>query len=118
MTSLRTLQVFGLIALAAGIVLSVVSHRAPSRGWVGILLLLLAGSAWALIETSDNSRPSNLPMFLSFLFLAPIATVYSFRARRVAPDRMTATAAFAGSFVIGAALLFMVAGMVYSLVMI
>ena len=85
------------------------------RGWVGIVLLLAAGLAWAFIETGESSRPSNLPMFLTFLLLAPVAVVYSFRARRVAPDRRTALAAFVGSFIVAAFLLFMVTGIFYSL---
>jgi len=39
-------------------------------------------------------------MFVTFLFIAPIAVVYSIRARKVAPDRVAALAAFAGSFVV------------------
>ena len=54
-------------------------------------------------------------MFLSFLVIAPIAVVYAFRARRAAPDRTMALAGFVGSFIVGAFLLFMLAGIVYSL---
>jgi hypothetical protein len=53
-------------------------------------------------------------MFTAFLFIAPIAVVYSFRARRAAPDRTVALAAFVGSFLVAAFLLFMLAGLVYS----
>ncbi len=116
MTSLRTLQVLGLGAVGAGAALSVITRRAPMRGWVGVVLLLVATLAWALIESGESSRPSSLPMFLAFLLLAPVAVVYSFRARRAAPDRLAATAAFVGSFIVAAFLLFMVAGIVYSLV--
>jgi|GEM_PF-5508234 hypothetical protein len=85
------------------------------RGWVGVVLLLIAALAWSLIEGGESSRPSSLPPFLAFLLIAPIAIVYSFRARRVAPDRVAALAAFAGSFIIAAFLLFMMAGILYSL---
>jgi hypothetical membrane protein len=85
------------------------------RGWIGVVLLLIASGALALIESGESSQPSNLPMFVTFLFIAPIAIVYSFRARRVAPDRVASLAAFAGSFVVSAFLLFTVAGIVYSL---
>jgi hypothetical protein len=115
MTSLRALQVFGLAALAVGIVIAFFAHRAPMRGWIAIVLLLVASGAWALIESGEDSRPSSLPMFLTFLFVAPIAVVYSLRANRHAPDRVTALAAFAGSFLVAAFLLLMVPGMVYSL---
>jgi hypothetical protein len=54
-------------------------------------------------------------MFVTFLFIAPIAVVYSIRARKAAPDRVAALAAFAGSFVVSGFLLFMVAGILYSL---
>ena len=115
MTSLRTLQVLGLAAVSVGVALSFVSRRAPLRGWVGVVLLLVAALAWAFIDSGESSRPSSLPMFLVFLLLTPIAVVYSFRARRSAPDRVAAMAAFVGSFVVAAFLLFMVAGIVYSL---
>jgi len=115
MTSLRALQAFGLAALAAGVVVSFFTHRAPMRGWIGVVLLLIASASWALIESGESSRPSNLSMFLTFLLVAPVAVVYSFRARRVAPDRVLALAAFIGSFVVAAFLLFMLAGIVYSL---
>src|SRR5438309_919757 len=102
MTSLRALQVFGLAALAAGVVVAFFTNRAPMRGWIGVVLLLVASGSWALIESRESSRPSSLPMFLTFLLVAPVAVVYSFRARRVAPDRVVALAAFVGSFVVAA----------------
>jgi hypothetical membrane protein len=86
------------------------------RGWVGVVLLLVASLAWALVEAGESSRPSSFPMFLTFLLVAPVSVVYSFRARRVAPDRVVALAAFAGSLVVAAFLLFMVVGLVYSLI--
>jgi hypothetical protein len=115
MTSLRALQVFGLAALAAGVLVALFVHRAPKRGWVGVVLLLVASGAWALIESGESSRPSSLPMFIAFLFVAPVAVVYSFRARKAAPDRVVALAAFIGAFIVSAFLLFMIAGIVYSL---
>jgi hypothetical membrane protein len=115
MTSLRTLDVFGLAALAVGVVLAVCSHRMPKRGWVGVILLVAASLAWALIDVGDSSQPSRLPMFMAFLLIAPVAVVYSVRARRSAPDRVPALAAFVGSFVVAAFLLLMVGGIIYSL---
>lgn len=85
------------------------------RGWIGVVLLVVASASWALIESGDSSRPSSLPMFFTFLMVAPVAIVYSFRARRAAPDRVVALAAFVGSFVVAAFLLFILAGLVYSL---
>ena len=116
MTPLRTMQIFGLLALALGSAVSVVSRRVPARGWVAVVLLLVAAGAWACIDSGEISRPSSLPMFITFLLLAPIAITYSFRARRAAPDRVAATAAFVGAFLVAAFLLFMLAGIVYSLV--
>jgi drug/metabolite transporter (DMT)-like permease len=115
MTSLRTLDMFGLAALAVGVVLAILSHRVPKRGWIGVVLLIVASLAWAFIDAGDSAQPSRLPMFLAFLLVAPVAVVYSFRARRSAPDRVPALAAFVGSFVVAAFLLFMVGGIVYSL---
>jgi hypothetical protein len=48
-----------------------------------------------------------------FTFFAPVAVIYAFRSRKVAPDRLFATAAFIGSFLIAAALLFMLFGSAY-----
>ena len=107
---------FGLAALAVGVAVAFLSRRAPVRGWIGVALLFVASLAWALIDSGEGSQPSSLPMFLTFLLVAPVAVVYSFRARRAAPDRILALAAFAGSFVVAVFLLFMVAGIVYSLI--
>jgi len=96
MTSLRTLQMLDFAALAVGVVLAILSHRFPKRGWIGVLLLLAACLACALINVGDSSQPTHLWMVVAFLVIAPIAVVYSFRARRVAPDRVPALAAFAG----------------------
>jgi hypothetical protein len=117
MVSPRAFPIFGLVALAVGIIVAVFLRRVPKRGWVGIALVLVSAVAWAFIESGESSRPSSLPMFLMFLFIAPVAVVYAFRARRAAPDRVAALAAFVGSFIVGAFLLFMLAGIVYSLFM-
>jgi hypothetical membrane protein len=84
-------------------------------GRAGVLLLLVASVAFVLIEPKEDSRPSHLSMFVAFLFLAPVAVVYSFRARRRAPDRLLALAAFAGSFVVASLWLFMLVGIVGSI---
>ena len=114
MTSLRAIQVFGFAALAGGIIVAFLIRRVPMRGWAGVVLLMIASGAWALIDQRDDSQPSSLPMFIAFLFVSPIAIVYSFRARRLAPDRVIARAAFAGSFLVAAFLLFMTAGIAFS----
>lgn len=85
------------------------------RGWIGVVLLVIASASWALIQSGESSRPPSLAMFVTFLLVGPVAVVYAFRARRVAPDRIFALAAFGGSFVVAAFLLFMLAGIVYSL---
>ena len=115
MSAIREMHVFGLVALGAGFLVASFSRRAPMRGWVGVALLLVASLAWAFIDSGEDPEISSLPMFLTFLFTSPISIVYSFRARRVAPDRLTALAAFAGSFVVSTFLLFMVAGILYLL---
>ena len=114
MTFLRAMQMFGLASLAIGIVCASFTHRLPKRGWLGVTLLLVSALAWALIDRDGGLLTSSLPMFTAFLFIAPIAVVYSVRARRAAPDRTVALAAFAGSFLVAAFLLFMLAGLVYS----
>jgi hypothetical membrane protein len=114
MTSLRAMQMFGLASLAIGIVCASFTHRLPKHGWLGVTLLLVSALAWALIDRDGGSLTSSLPMFTAFLFIAPIAVVYSFRVRRAAPDRTVALAAFVGSFLVAAFLLFMLAGLVYS----
>jgi hypothetical protein len=109
------LQIAGLAALSAGIVVAFLMGRVPKRGWVGVMLLLVASGAWSLIDSAESSRPSSLSMFVTFLFVAPVAIVYSFLARRSAPDRIVALAAFIGACVVLAFLLFMMAGLIYSL---
>ena len=84
------------------------------RGWLGILLLLIASVALVFIDPKEDSRPAHLSMFATFLLVGPVAVVYSFRARKRAPDRIVALAAFAGSFILAAFWLFMVVGIVGS----
>jgi hypothetical protein len=108
-TAFALLNVTG---LAVGIAIAFFAHRFPSRGWVGIVLLLSAALALMLIDAGDSSRPSSLPMAMSFLIIAPVAVVYSFHSRRRAPDRLLALGAFVGGFIIGGFYLFMLAGLV------
>jgi hypothetical membrane protein len=115
MTSLRILDICSLAALSVGMAFAILSYRVPKRGWIGVVLLVVASVAWALIDARDSSQPSRTPMLYAFLIFAPVSVVYSFRARRLAPDRLPALAAFVGSFVVAAFLLFMVCGIVYSL---
>ena len=90
-------------------------HRAPMRGWIGILLLLVASVAFILIDLKEDSRLTpHWFMFITFLLVSPIAVVYSFRARRRAPDPLVALGAFSGSFVVAAFWLFLVVGIVGS----
>ena len=110
MPSLRAFQVCGFVALAVGLIVSIISSRAPKRGWVGIVLLLVSALAWTLIETGESS--TNLSMIAAFMLISPVAIVYSFRSRRLAPDRAVAKAAFAGSFLVLAFLLYMIAGII------
>ena len=101
------------VAMCAGVWGAFFTPKVPSRGWVGVVLLLLAALAWMLIDTGENSQSSSLPMTALFEFIAPIAIVYSFRSRRHAPDRLLALAAFVGSFIVGGFFLFMLAGLVF-----
>ncbi len=70
---------------------------APHRHAIGIVLLVVAAFAWALIEAGGTSSSSNLPVFLAFLLIAPVAVAYSFKARRVAPSHLTARQHWLGS---------------------
>ena len=118
MTSdLPTIQFCGLAAVAFGITTGFLFRRAPKRGWVGVLLLLVASLAWSRIDSGETAEPSSLGMTVTFLALSPIAVIYSFRARRNAPDKLFASAAFIGSFVVGAFLLFMIAGIAASFIL-
>jgi cytochrome bd-type quinol oxidase subunit 2 len=110
---LQTYVIFGFVSLALGIILAFCLWRAPSRGWVGVALVLAASLCFALSDTGDSTREKSLPLMLMFFVLAPVAVVYSFRARRVAKDRIWANAAFVGSFVVGIMLLFCLAGLIY-----
>ncbi|MEI9865781.1 MAG: hypothetical protein WDN00_14750 [Limisphaerales bacterium] len=75
-------------------------------------LVALAGSVGMdVIDAGDSSHPSRLPMAILFGLIAPVAIVYSFRSRRHAPDKLTALAAFVGSFIIAGFFLFMLAGL-------
>jgi hypothetical membrane protein len=112
MDSFRTEQVVAAIAFSIGCGGTFVTSRAPKRGWVGVVLLVVASLAWALIE-ADPMRES-FSMLVVFLIMAPIAVVYSFKARRSAPDKTLATAGFVGSFIVGLFLLFMVSGLIFS----
>jgi VanZ family protein len=118
MVPLRALPVLALIAFVLGVIVAAFSHRAPIRGWAAITLLIVAALFWALIDSGDTSRPSSLSLLLSFMIIAPVAVTYSFRARRSAPDRAFALAAFVGAFILGALLVFMLCGIVYALFLI
>src|SRR5947209_1791390 len=107
MTDLQESQVFGSGALLAGIVVSFFLRRISIRGWIAVVLLMVTCAAWALIDSADSPSPSRLPMFVTFLFSAPISIYYALRARH-ASDRVFARAAFAGSLLVLVFLLFMV----------
>jgi hypothetical protein len=96
-----------------GVAVSIFAHKVPKRGWVGLLLVLFSGLFRGLTEPSDNSAPERLWTLSCFTFFAPIAVIYAFRSRKVAPDRLLANAAFVGSFLVSAALLFMLFGSIY-----
>ncbi len=115
MDSFQTVMVCSLATLVAGVVVACFTHRAPKRGWVGVILLLVAAGAVTLSEPGDSAHPSNLPMFLVFLFVAPVAVVYAFRARKTAPDRRIALAAFAGACFISVFLLWMTVALVFAM---
>jgi hypothetical protein len=86
------------------------------RGWVAALLLIVSALFWSVSEPDDNSADTRAWTLPCFMFTAPIALIYSFRARKLAPDRLLARAAFFASFVVGAALLFMLCGLIYALI--
>jgi hypothetical protein len=115
MISFRIFQVSGLAALAAGLVIAFCVRRLPVRGWVGVLLLLSASISFVLIDSEGPPNLAHLAMLLIFLFIAPIAVVYAFRVRRRAPDRVVATAAFVGSFLVAPLWLFFAASFIASL---
>lgn len=105
-----TFTIWSSAATIVGICTVPFARKVPSYGWVAITLLLLSALAFILIESGAGL--SSLPMSMLFLFIAPTAVVYSFRARRHAPDRLTALAAFVGGFIIGGLFLFTLAGLV------
>jgi len=114
-TALHKLQIYGLTAFSIGLFAAICLRRAPARGWVAIILQLVAAGAWSLIESTDNSRDPSIIMLMIFMGIAPIAIVYSWRARKTAPDRLTALAALVGSFLLSAFLLLMLGGIIYTI---
>ena len=106
-----TFAYLSIAAFAVGVCIAFFARKISSRGWVAIILLLSAALVWMLIDGGDSSRASSLPMSLSFWIITPFAVVYSFRARRHAPDRLPALAAFVGGFIIGGFYLFTLAGL-------
>jgi|ERR1035437_628198 hypothetical protein len=113
MDSLTLFPLLSFAALVVGVSIAFFARRFPSHGWLAIILLLSAALAWMRIDAGETSRPSSLLMSMLFWITAPVAVVYSFRARRHAPDRLPALAAFVGSFIIGGFFLFMFAGLVF-----
>lgn len=99
----------------AGTVAGTLVRRVPLRGWMAALLLILSALFWAVSEPSESAADTRTWTLPCFMFTAPIAVIYSFRARKLAPDRLLTRAVFFGSFVLGAALLFMLCGLVYAL---
>ena len=96
-------------SLVAGISAACFVHRLPSRGWVGIVLVLAAVFGLTMGGSGDYFFSTLMAMLFSFM--APIAPVYSFRARRRAPDRLAALAAFVGGIIIsGFILILLVVG--------
>ena len=85
------------------------------RGWIAAVLLIFSALLWAAREPGDNAADTRGWTLHCFMFTAPIAVIYSFRALKLAPDRLLARAAFFGSFLIAAALLFMLCGLIYAL---
>ena len=85
----------------------------PSRGWIAVLMLLLVTLALILIDAGDSSSPSRLSMSLVFCLCSPFAVVYSFRARRHAPDKLAGLAAFVGAFIVGIFFLLMLGTAAY-----
>jgi hypothetical protein len=113
MSNLKTMSLFATGAFGAGLAVALFARRLPLRGWVGVVLLMLAALFFSLTETGDDSGASGLAMMYCFFFLAPVAVMYSFRARR-APDRLLARSGFIGSFIVGAFLLWMLLGVAYA----
>jgi hypothetical protein len=102
----------------SGIIVGVFVRKVPMRGWIAISLLILSALFWTLGEPNDNSTHERVWLLHCFIFTAPIAVIYSFRAHILAPDRLLARAAFFASFVIALAFLFMLCGIIYGPVLI
>jgi hypothetical protein len=96
-----------------GVIASIFIRGVPMRGWIALSLLILSGLFWALSEPSDSLARERLWTLPCFMFFAPVAVIYSFRARKSAPDQLLARSAFVGAILIGVALIFMLCGMAY-----
>ena len=110
--------VLGPIFCVAGVLAGVFLRGVPMRGWIALALLLLSALIWTFSEPRDSSASERTWLLPCFTFIAPLAVIYSFRARKHAPDRMLSRTAFIASFVIAAAFLFMLAGMIYGLALV
>jgi uncharacterized membrane protein len=106
-----------LAAYAVGVVAAALVRHLPARGWVAIILLLPPAFAFSQIDPRDALRPSNYPFFILFMFSSPVAVAYAFRARKFAPDRGPARAAFVGALIIGSCSLYTLAGVIYAIVL-
>jgi hypothetical protein len=113
MANSYAILVMTFVPFVVGVTVSIFVHRVPRHGWVGLLLLLLSGLFWALSEPGNSSTPERLWTLPAFTFIAPVAVIYAFRSRKVATDRLFVTAAFIGSFLIAAVLLFMLFAWAY-----
>jgi uncharacterized membrane protein len=113
MDSLTAFTIWSFAASIIGVFIAFFVRRLPSHGWVAILLLLTATLAWMRIDSGESSHPTSLLMSMLFCITAPVAAVYSFRARRHAADRLVALAAFVGGFIIAGFYLFMLAGLFF-----
>jgi len=100
------------VSFVVGIVAGIFIRKIPMRGWVAVLLLILSALCWTFSEPNDSAVNERTWLLPCFMFIAPVAIIYSFRARKSAPDRLFARAAFFASFLIAIALLFMLFGMI------
>jgi uncharacterized membrane protein len=105
-----------LAAYAVGIVAAALVRHLPARGWAAIILLLPPVFAFTQIDPRDVLHPSNFPFFILFMFSSPAAVAYAFRARKRAPDRGPARAAFVGALILGSFSLYTLAGVIYGLI--
>ena len=78
-------------------------------------MLLSATASFVLIDSEGSPNLAHLAMLLIFLFIAPVAVAYVFRARRRAPDRVVAMAVFVGSFLVASLWLFFAASFIVSM---